>query len=45
MAHAYYYISGLALRMFFKFYTMKVANRYMKILLVVFRGKISFGAI
>ena len=30
---------------FFKFCRMKGANRYMKILLVVFREKKSFGAI
>ena len=33
------------LRIFKKFYRMKGANRYMKNLLVVFREKISFGAI
>ena len=37
--------SGLALRIFLKFYRMKGANRYMKILLVVFREKKSFWAI
>ena len=37
--------SGLALRIFLKFCRMKGANRYMKILLVVFREKNSFGAI
>ena len=33
------------LRIFKKFYRMKGVNRYMKNLLVVFREKISFGAI
>ena len=37
--------SGSALRIFLKFCRMKGANRYMKILLVVFREKNSFGAI
>ena len=37
--------SGLTLRIFFKFCRMKVATRYMKILLVVFREKNSFGAV
>ena len=37
--------SGWALRIFLKFCKMKGANRYMKILLVVFREKKSFGAI
>ena len=35
--------SGSALRMFLKFCKMKGANRYMKILLVVFREKIHLG--
>ena len=42
MAHPHN--SGLALRIFLKFYRMKGANRYMKILLVVFREKNSIGA-
>ena len=37
--------TGLALRIFLKFYRMKEANRYMNILLVVFREKKSFGAL
>ena len=37
--------SGSALRIFFKFCRMKGGNRHMKILLVVFREKISFGTI
>ena len=37
--------SGLALRIFLKFCRMKGVNRYMKILLVVFPEKNSFGAI
>ena len=37
--------SGSALRILLKFCRMKGANRYMKILLVVFREKNSFGAI
>ena len=37
--------SGPALRILLKFCRMKGANRYMKILLVVFREKNSFGAI
>ena len=37
--------SGSALRMFLKFCRVKGANRYMKILLVVFRGKNLFAAI
>ena len=37
--------SGSALRIFLKFYRMKGPNRYMKVLLIVFRGKNSFGAI
>ena len=36
---------GSASGFFFKFCLMKGAMRYMKILLVVFREKISFGAI
>ena len=36
---------GSALIIFKKFCRMKVANRYMKISLVVFREKNSFGAI
>ena len=36
---------GSALRVFFKFCRIKRANRYMKILLIVFREKDSFGAI
>ena len=43
MAHPHN--SGLALRIFLKFCRMKGANRYMKILLVVFCEKNSFGAI
>ena len=35
--------SGSALRIFLKFCRMKGANRYMKILLVVFREKIHLG--
>ena len=35
--------SGSALRIFKKFCRAKGANRYMKILLVVFQEKISFG--
>ena len=42
---AYPHNSGSALRIFLKFCRMKGANRYMKILLVVFREKKSFGAI
>ena len=42
---AHPYNSGWALRIFLKFCRMKRANRYMKILLVVFREKNSFGAI
>ena len=38
-------ITGSALRIFLKFCRMKGANWYMKILLVVFREKNSFGAI
>ena len=37
--------SGLAQRIVLKFCRMKGANRYMKILLVVFLEKKSFGAI
>ena len=43
MAHPHN--SGLALRIFLKFCRVKGANRYMKILLVVFREKIHLGAI
>ena len=43
MAHPHN--SGSALRIFLKFRRMKGANRYMKILLVVFREKDSFGVI
>ena len=43
MAHPHN--SGSALRIFFKFCTMKRANRHMEILLVFFRGKIPFGVI
>ena len=42
---AHPHICGTALRIFSKFCRMKGANRYMKILLVVFREKKSFGAI
>ena len=42
---AYPHNSGLALRIFKKFCRMKGTIRYMKILLVVFREKNSFGAI
>ena len=42
MAH---HNSGSAVRIFRKFWRMKGANRYMKILLVVFREKNSFEAI
>ena len=42
MAH---HNSGSAVRIFLKFCIMKGANRYMKILLVVFREKNSFRAI
>ena len=35
--------SKLALKMFFKFSTMKGAHRHMKILLVAFQGKIHLG--
>ena len=38
-------ITSDPLQFFWKFYTKKGAKRYMKILLVVFREKISFGAI
>ena len=37
--------AGSALRVFKKFFWMKGANRYMKILLVLFQEKSSFGAI
>ena len=37
-----FYNSGSALRIFLKFCRMKGANRYMKILLVVFQEKIHF---
>ena len=37
--------SGLALRIFLNFYRMKGANRYMKILVVVFQEKNSFWAV
>ena len=37
--------SGSVERIFFKICAMKKANRYMKILLVVFQEKNSFGAI
>ena len=43
MAHPHN--SGSALRIFLKFCRMKGANRYMKILLVVFREKNSFGVV
>ena len=43
MAHPHN--SGLALRSILKFCRMKDADRYMKILLLVFREKNSFGAI
>ena len=43
MAHPHN--SGSTLRIFLKFCRMKGANRYMKILLVVFREQNSFGAI
>ena len=43
MAHPHN--SGSALRIFLKFRRMKGANRYMKILLVVFREKDSFEVI
>ena len=39
----YPHSSGSALRIFLKFCRMKGANRYMKILLVVFRKKIHLG--
>ena len=42
---SYPHSSGSVLRIFLKFCRMKEANRYMKILLAVFRGKNSFGAI
>ena len=37
--------TGSALRIFLKFCRVKGANRYMKVLLVVFREENSFGAI
>ena len=43
MAHPHN--SGAALGNFLKFCRMKGAHRYMKILLIVFREKNSFGAI
>ena len=43
MAHPHN--SGSAIRTFFKFCRMKGAHRYMKVLLVVFLEKISFGSI
>ena len=43
MAHPHN--SGLAIRTFLKFCRMKGAHRYMKVLLVVFLEKISFGSI
>ena len=43
MAHSHN--SGSAVRIFVTFYRMKGADRYVKILLVVFREKKSFGAI
>ena len=43
MAHPHN--SGSALRSILKFCRMKGADRYMKILLLVFREKNSFGAI
>ena len=43
MAHPHN--SGSALRVFFRFCRMKGANRYMKILSVIFKEKNSFGAI
>ena len=43
MAHPHN--SGLAVRIFLKFCRMKEANGYMKIVLVVFREKNSFGGI
>ena len=43
MAHPHN--SGSALRIFLKICRMKGANRFMKILLVVFREKNSFGAV
>ena len=42
---AHLHNSGSALRIFLKFCRMKMANRYMKILLVVFREKNLFGTI
>ena len=43
MAHPHFF--GSAVRIFLKFSRMKGFNRYLKILLVVFREKISFGEI
>ena len=43
MAHPHN--SGSPVRIFLKFCRMKEANSYMKIVLVVFREKNSFGAI
>ena len=43
MAHPHN--SGLALRIFVKFSRMKGANRYMKILLILFQDQKTFGAI
>ena len=43
MAHRHNF--GLALTILLTFWRMKGANRYIKILLVVFQEKISFGAI
>ena len=43
MAHLHN--SGLALSFSFKFCRVKAANRYIKILLVVFKENKSFGAI
>ena len=42
---AHPYSSGSALRMLLKYYRMKGAGRYMKILLLVFREEHSTGAI
>ena len=43
MAHPHN--SGSTLRIFFRFSRVKGASRYMKILLVIFQEKNSFGAI
>ena len=43
MAHPHN--SGLALRIFVKFSRMKGANRYRKILLILFQDQKTFGAI